>query len=303
MPELPEVEALRRSLIPWIIGQKVNLVKVSLPKLVTSSGTKRESSNQKAQEFEQKITNKTITKINRRAKNLLFEFQDCSLMLVHLKMTGQLVFAPKEKRKTQKQTIIAGGHPIQESEVKLPHKHTYVNFELSNGTLYYNDVRQFGYLLYYDSRETFEKDNHFTGLGFEPLEDFDFEDFYRLMKARQSPIKKIFLDQSVVVGLGNIYADEVAFYAGVRPTRRGKSLTKKELQKLYEGIKTILPRAVDLGGSSVANYLLADGSRGNYAKEHMVYNRGGKPCYKCGRTLKKIQLAGRTTVYCTHDQK
>jgi formamidopyrimidine-DNA glycosylase len=116
-------------------------------------------------------------------------------------------------------------------------------------------------------------------------------------------LKKLFLDQRVVVGLGNIYADEVCFRAGVRPTRTVESLKLKDLKSLYTAITQILPEAVQDGGSSVANYLLADGQRGNFARKHFVYNRGGEDCKICASTLKKIKLAGRTTVYCPKCQK
>jgi len=297
MPELPEVESLRLSLLPKVVGSKIKKVRVLMPKLVSSKGTTRKVSTKKLSEFINGLENTQIMSINRRAKNLIFNLDSQGLFLVHLKMTGQLAFKGDDK-------IVVGGHPIAESEITLPNKHSYVIFELDNGTLYYNDVRQFGYLLYYNSKTELDKERHFDNLGLEPLADeFNWEDFYTRIKSKTGNIKKLFLDQTVVVGLGNIYADEVLFKAGVLPNRTVKSLSKSEIKKIFEAIKLILPKAVELGGSSVANYIMADGSRGTYAREHKVYGRAGKPCLVCGTILEKSVQAGRTTVFCRVCQK
>jgi formamidopyrimidine-DNA glycosylase len=298
MPELPEVESLRLSLLPFIKNQRILKTEIKLPKLVSGRGTKRISSNHKKDEFVSGVTGERILTIKRRAKNLMIELTGDKLILVHLKMTGQLVFKPNKGKQ-----IITGGHPIQDSEKELPHKHTYIIFELENGNLYYNDVRQFGYVLYYAKKSDFEKENHFKDLGVEPLEEFGFESFYKEMKAKTGSLKQVFLDQKIVVGLGNIYADEVSFKAGVRPMRKANKITKKEYRKIYDAIKEIMPKAVAMGGSSVANYLLADGSRGNYAREHKVYARAGKECLVCGNILLKTVIGSRTTVYCKVCQK
>ncbi len=301
MPELPEVESLRRSLVPFIVGQKILEIDVKLPKLISAKGTTRQISEEKTSSFIDGLTNQRIIDIDRRAKNLIFKLENKSILLVHLKMTGQLVYKPNIEDKTK---LIWGGHPIKDSEQNLPHKHTYLTFKLEQGTLYYNDVRQFGYLLFYPNQAEFKQENHFKDLGVEPFdEEFTFEYFLQHLSKKSGQLKKVFLDQTVVVGLGNIYVDEVCFAAGVIPTRMVKSLAKGEIRKLYNAIKYILPKAVELGGSSVANYLLADGSRGNYANEHKVYNRGGKPCLVCGTLLEKVQSSGRTTVYCKVCQK
>ncbi len=299
MPELPEVESLRQSLLPFVIDQKITHISVTKPKLVSEKGTKRSENQDKVDEFIEELTKETIINISRRAKNLIFETQNNKILLVHLKMTGQLVF-----QNHQRENQVLGGHPIQESENTLPNKHSHVIFTLSNGTLYFNDTRMFGYLLYYPNYTSMIADKHFDKLGLEPLDvEFTLEQFRRRMKTKTGVLKKIFLDQSVVVGLGNIYADEVCFYASVRPSRAAKTLKKSEIEKLYYGIITILPRAVAAGGSSVANYLLADGSKGNYAHQHKVYGRAGKSCLTCSTVLEKIILAGRTTVFCPKCQK
>lgn len=355
MPELPEVESLRRSLLPFVLGQRVLRVEVKLAKLVSGKGTKRKLDLEKKSIFELGMIGKIISKVDRRNKNLIFSLENnhnlssqktqidfktadsgntnfkvnskpeakvndsldknlveyvriknnqqtsakTSAMMVHLKMTGQLVYKAKEGGE-----VVAGGHPIQESQTDLPHKHTYITFELENGYLYYNDVRQFGYLLYFESLAQIESEDHFEGFGQEPLEEkFDFKRFSMELLSKKSILKKVLLDGKVVVGVGNIYADEICFASKVLPTRKIESLTKIEVKRIFENTKSILLEAVAQGGSSVANYLLADGTGGNYARYHKVYGRGGKPCLVCGNTLQKIVVGGRGTVFCQVCQK
>jgi formamidopyrimidine-DNA glycosylase len=302
MPELPEVESLRRSLEPYIVGQKIESVEVRMPKLVSGKGTKRTVSLEAEKAFVNGITRRSVKSLTRRAKNIIVTFDNDTVMVVHLKMTGQLVFKPFKLGDGVR--MVTGGHPIELSDSQLPNKHTYVIFSFENGTLYYNDVRQFGYLLYFPSLEHAINDGHFAKLGLEPLdEDFTLKGFEQAISKKSGNLKKVLLDQEVVVGLGNIYADEACFAAKIRPDRNAKTLTKKEIKNLYLAIKKIIPHAIELGGSSIADYLLADGSRGNYAREHNVYGRGGKECLVCGTILTKMVNAGRTTVFCTCCQK
>lgn len=304
MPELPEVENLRLGLTHKIVGQKIKSVKVLAPKLVSGSGNVRTPSRVKTAEFIKGITGKVIERIDRRAKNLIFRLKGGGLLLVHLKMSGQFVYREGKK-------MVEGGHPIELSRSELPNKHTHIIFELSRGTLFYNDIRTFGYLLYFKNQFILDQIGHFKNVGPEPLsKEFTLEYFSRSLKnknpaspAGRSKLKAVLLGQSLVAGLGNIYADEVCFEAGVRPTRRASSLTGEEMKKLYAAIKRILKRAVESGGSSVATYMLLDESRGNYAREHKVYGRGGEVCANCRKKLKSITAAGRTTVFCVSCQK
>jgi len=297
MPELPEVENLRLGLECKIVGQKIKSVKVLAPKLVAGAGNIRVSSRAKTAEFISGITGKVIEGIERRAKNLILRFKGGGLLLVHLKMSGQFVY--REGKKT-----VEGGHPIELSRSELPNKHTHIIFELSRGTLYYNDIRTFGYLLYFKNQSSFDKMGHFKDVGPEPMSsEFTPEYFAGALKSKRSKLKAVLLGQSVVAGLGNIYADEACFEAGVRPTRVASSLSAGEAGRLYSAIKRILKRAIETGGSSVATYMLLDESRGNYAREHKVYGRGGEECANCGKKLKNITLGGRTTVFCVSCQK
>ena len=297
MPELPEVESLRRSLVPVLVGQRILKVQVNRGKIVSSSGTTRKENPLKTFEFENKMLGATIISMERRAKNIMITLDNGNVILVHLKMTGQLVFQPTSGK------LVSGGHPIEESETILPNKHSYVIWTLNDGVLFYNDVRQFGYVLFYKNYQSILDDGHFAELGVEPLEDeFTLETFGKIKK-KTGVLKAVLLGQSVVVGLGNIYCDEVCYAAKVRPDRKCDTLTKKEIERLYSETKRIILKAVESNGSSIANYLLGDGTRGNYANYHLVYGKKGKPCSICGQILTDIKLAGRTTIFCKKCQK
>jgi formamidopyrimidine-DNA glycosylase len=299
MPELPEVESLRLSLIrAGLLGRKIFAVEILEPKIISGKGNRRRISKTKTEEFKNGLKNKKIIRLDRRAKNLIFRLSDGGVLLVHLKMTGQLVYRSPTGH------LAAGGHPIEKSVWVLPNSSTRLVFQLDQGTLFYNDTRKFGYLLYYPDEKSFEREEHFQALGPEPLSrEFTLEYFIRALKQNRRRLKAALLDQGIVTGLGNIYCDEVAFAADLRPNRVCSGLKKPEAEKLYAVIRKIIKRAIQLKGTSISDYLLSDGRRGNYAKELKVYGRSGKLCLKCKKPLKTIQLAGRTTVFCPICQK
>lgn len=306
MPELPEVENLRLGLLKYIKGQKILKVEVSKPKLVSSKSTKREISKSKVLEFQKGLIGEKFLNVKRRAKNLIFKLSNEKYILAHLKMTGQFIYEnnPTSHKATAGQEKFIGGHPIEISETTLPNKHTHIIFHLEKGTLYYNDTRMFGYVLYYPNTESFEKENHFGGLGFEPEDkNFTLPYFINALKNKRSKIKTVLLNQDIVVGVGNIYADESLFEAKISPTRPANSLTKQEATLLFKAIKRILQKAISVGGSSVATYRLIDDSRGNYAREHKVYGKVGQKCVKCNHPLRKIIIGSRTTIFCPNCQK
>lgn len=299
MPELPEVEALRLGLEKKIIGSKIIDCKILKPKIISGKSTNRKPSKKLLDNFLLGIKNKKIAKIERVAKNLIVEFSDKSVLVVHLKMTGQLVFVGKKKEK------VLGGHPITDSYINsLPNKHTCVIFKLDNGELFYNDVRMFGYVLFYKNIMEARESGHFSKIGLEPFgSDFTLVYFKKELKKKNKNIKSVLLDQSIVNGAGNIYSDEICFASKVLPSRICKTLTDPEISSLYKNTKKILDLAIKHGGSSISNYLLADGSRGNYARLHKVYGRASEKCLVCKNILQKEKIAGRTTVFCTHCQK
>ncbi len=299
MPELPEVENLRRGLEKNIIGQKILTIKVNEPKLISGKGTLRISSDKKRTEFVAGPTGEKFIAVERRAKNLIFKLSHDKMVLVHLKMTGQFVYKAKDGKNK-----IIGGHPIEISENTLPNKHSHVIFELEKGTLFYNDTRKFGYLLYYPTTEAFEKENHFETYGKEPLDKgFTLEYFIDSLKIKKSTIKSVLMGQEIVTGVGNIYTDESLFESGIDPRRSAASLKPNEIKKLHGNIIDIMKRAIKAGGSSVATYRLLDESRGNYAREHKVYGKAGKNCINCKNKLEKILIQSRTTTFCPRCQK
>ncbi len=307
MPELPEVENLRIGLEREIRNQKILSAEVRLPKLVSGTGNKRKASSAKAAEFVKGVTGKKIIEIDRRAKNLIFKLSDGSAILVHLKMSGQFTYRPDKGW-----GLVEGGHfpnlatggPIELSRSALPNKHTHIIFKLDKGTLFYNDTRTFGYLIYYKNLAALQNSETLKNLGPEPLsKEFTVQYFESALKKKKKNLKSALLGQEIVVGLGNIYVDEVCFVAGVNPSRLTNKVKPEEVKKLYGAIKKILPHAIKLGGSSVATYMLLDESRGNFAREHKVYGKDGDPCVNCKKPLSKKTLAGRTTVFCKNCQR
>lgn len=310
MPELPEVESIRLGLLNKLKDKYISNIEIIKPKIVSSHSNIRKADKDKVDYFIKNTKNKRIKDIKRRAKNIFIILNDDSLILIHLKMTGQLVFVDNKNNKT------AGGHPIIDSyKNDLPNKHTCIIFEIKkksqdktknniDGRLFYNDVRQFGYCLYYDKLDDIINKKHFDKIGMEPFDNnFTLEYFEDKLKNKTKSIKSILLEQSIVAGCGNIYCDEICFASGVLPNKKGASLTKNELKKIYNSIKKILQNAIDEGGSSISDYLLADGSRGNYARYHKVYGRSGEKCLKCKNILQKMLINTRTTVFCDNCQK
>lgn len=302
MPELPEVENLRRGLQKALRGRRIRAVKVNKPKLVSGKGNNRTASAKKAGEFARKLKGDSVAAVERLAKNLIFRMKSGATVVAHLKMSGQFAYKDGRASMSGKRAVI-GGHPIELSESELPNKHTHIIFDLDKGALYYNDTRMFGYVLWYPDYEAAHK-AHFGELGPEPLGPaFTLKYFREALAKSGAMLKAALLAQSIVTGLGNIYVDEACFMAGVRPDRRADNLTASEVQKLYVAIKKILTKAIEAGGSSVSTYRLLDMTRGNYAREHKVYGRAGEPCVKCARPLSKMLIQTRTTVFCNNCQK
>ena len=162
----------------------------------------------------------------------------------------------------------------------------------------------FGYILFYKDINEAKVSGHFSKIGLEPFaQDFTLAYFENELKNKNKNIKSVLLDQSIVNGAGNIYSDEICFASKVLPNRICKTLNDKEISSLYKNTKKILDLAIQHGGSSISDYLLADGSRGNYARLHKVYGKGGKKCVICKNILQKEKIAGRTTVFCRYCQK
>lgn len=284
MPELPEVETIRRGLLSRIIDKKITKVEVKKPRLVKNT----------TKDFINALQGNKISNIKRRGKLLVFALKDKGYLLIHLKMTGQLVFK-------QKETIIAGGHSFAGDE--LPNKYSYIVFTFSDGSqLFFNDIRQFGYLRIVKRDELQEI---LQAYGIEPLtEDFTLENFKNVLSKRRTAIKAVLMDQKLIAGLGNIYASEVCFFARVKPDRPANTLTEKEIKDLYQGCKTIIKKAIEEQGTTINNYTDASGRQGNFVKLLQVYGRGGKKCFRCKKgVIIKTKISNRGTYHCDHCQR
>lgn len=286
MPELPEVETLRRELDKALAGKTVKSAKALWPKAVLPLSVKQ---------FEMKLKNQKITEVNRRAKMLILNFSKDLSLVFHLKMTGQVIFVP------QKGEATFGGHPT--NDVQTPGKHTRLILEFTNGDhLYFNDMRKFGWAKLLTESELDKITSH---SGPEPLGK-DFTDNFLIDLFSKYPnrtIKQILLDQTLIAGIGNIYADEASFLSGLMPNRKVGTIKKEEIIELRKQIVSVLKLSISKGGTSARDYRRSDGSKGNFISYLKVYGREKEPCKKCGREILKMRHVGRGTHYCPHCQR
>lgn len=277
MPELPEVETIKLGFSKKIIGFKIRSIKVISPKSFIGDSNL--------------LRGKIILKVWRRAKILGIEVGEMTV-LFHLKMTGQLIYDDGSR--------FIGGHPTPDMLKKLPNSHTRVIFTFSdNSKLYFNDQRRFGWVKIVDSGQI-TGDSFFKKLGPEPLEkDFTWQILKtNLLKHKSQPIKVALLDQASVSGIGNIYASEACFQAGIDPRRKVFALTDKEFKKLHQGIIKSLKAGIKYGGATKTHFVDADGHKGYFLDYAFVYGKDKHNCKKCGTEIEKIQLGGRGTYFC-----
>jgi formamidopyrimidine-DNA glycosylase len=268
MPELPEVENVRRNLETLVVGKTIESVEVRLPRIIrTPDDTVR---------FALELSGRTITGVGRRGKYLLFSVPPYTL-ISHLRMEGRYGLSHK-------------GDPIE--------PHTHVIFHFTDGDeLRYRDVRQFGTMDLVTSELDFPAG--FQKLGPEPLdESFTAADFFQRLHSRKAPVKALLLDQSCIAGLGNIYVDESLFLSHIHPERIGCSLTESEVSLLLEQIRAVIQKAIAAGGSSIRSYVDGYGRHGGFQMELNVYGRAGQACVTCGSQIEKIRVAGRGTHFC-----
>lgn len=288
MPELPEVETVRRGLHELIIGREVKKVVHDTPKSFPNA----------AADVEQFLIGATITDVRRRAKVLLIDLSSEYTLVIHLKMTGQLVFRAAD-------IAFGAGHPNDSLIGELPDKSTRVTFAFGDDShLYFNDQRKFGWVRLLPTIEVPNID-FMKKVGPEPLDaEFTAKQFTERFKRRaRSPIKAALLDQTVVAGVGNIYADESLWGAKIHPLRPVASITKKEFETLYSELRDVMNLAIEKGGSTDRNYVNAEGKKGSYIDFARVFRREGKPCPRCGTTIIKFKAAGRGTHICPNCQR
>ncbi len=308
MPELPEVQTVVSELDKRLVGRKIKRVVVNMGKIISigpqTVSNIRDASQKKVDEFASLLTGHKFLSVRRRGKMLIFDIDGTLSMLVHLKMTGQFIFEDREqaKRTGSKYKIL---NKLTAPLVKLPTKHTHVIFYFTDGsTLYYNDLRQFGYLRIVKDADI-DKVKEFKDYGPEPLDkSFTSEVFAAALKNRKKiPIKLALMDTKVVVGIGNIYSDEILYHARVRPDRKVESLSTKELKAVFDQIKPVLKAGIKYKGSSVGDFVRTDGKWGSMGKHHYVYGRKKQACLGCGTMILSKKLGGRTTCFCLKEQK
>lgn len=273
MPELPEVESVRRGLAQTVVGKTITEVEVRWPRIIQTDSMEI---------FKKKLINQTIQEIKRRGKFLLI-YLDKYVLISHLRMEGKYFL---------------------KSELVPVDKHTHVIFGFNDKTeLRYNDVRKFGRIQLVPIGEEY-KTKSLMKLGPEPTADQLFSSgMTEFLENKTKAIKTILLDQTMVVGIGNIYADEILFDAAIHPQRPGNSLSKSEVSTLRESIIHIMNEAVKFGGSTIRTYHNMLGEDGTYQEYHQVYGKKDESCPNCQTTIEKIQLNGRGTHFCPHCQK
>lgn len=287
MPELPEVETVARGLHTHIQGKTIKNVIVLEKKKFKGTPA----------QLKKYAVGKPVTAITRRAKWLILELSSGYGFVIHLKMTGQLLYQANHDN----QGLFLGGHTMSHEKIhKLPSSHTRVVFEFQDQSrLYFQDMRKFGYVEFYSPAEI---EQYFIQkkLGLEPLDKAFTFNYFRTQLQRHSKttIKAVLLNQSIIAGLGNIYVDDTCWQAKVKPTRLVSSLTIVEQKALFQASKKIITEAIKLGGTSFSHYYRVDGTLGQYWQKRKVYGRTGEPCIRCTTLIKKTRCAGRGTHYC-----
>ena len=272
MPELPEVETVRRGLEKLILGKKISNIEIHYPKMIKTD----------LEQFQKEMPGQVIQTMGRRGKYLLFYLSN-KVLISHLRMEGKYFY-----------------YPDQVPERK--HAHVFIHFE-DGGTLVYEDVRKFGTM---EILAPELLDSYFISkkLGPEPSEqDFDLESLKLALKKSKKPIKPHLLDQTLVAGLGNIYVDEVLWRAKFHPSRTSNSLTTQEARKVHDETINVLGQAVEKGGSTIRTYTNAFGEDGTMQEFHQVYDKAGQACSRCETIIEKIQLGGRGTHFCPKCQR
>jgi formamidopyrimidine-DNA glycosylase len=283
MPELPEVETIRLGLGRLLPGRRVRAVEFNWPKSFPNAGA----------DVQQFLEGAEVTAVKRRAKVLLIELSSNYSLVVHLKMTGQLVFQQSGER-------FGAGHPSASLKGELPDRSTRVIIDFEDGAkLFFNDQRKFGWMRLMPTPEVMNLD-FFRKVGPEPLSaDFTWRHLrQRLARRPNTSIKAALLDQTVIAGVGNIYADESLWGARIHPASVVKNLSAVQIHKLYDELVYVLRLSIEKGGSTDKNYVDAEGKRGSYLSFARVFRREGKECPRCGHIIEKTRVAGRGTHFC-----
>ena len=273
MPELPEVETIRRSLVSVVTGKQITDVTILLPRMVRRQGSPHELIG--------RVRGRTVKRVRRRGKSLLCMLDSLDVLIFRLGMTGQLLWSHTD--------CLLG---------EDKHTHVIIHFEKGEKILF-RDIRQFGEM-YLVKKGSLEKT---LQMGAEPLhKSFTFEALKKI-SASSVKIKHLLMDQKKIAGIGNIYSDEILFEAGIHPCKPASSLKGKELQSLHNAIGTILREAIACKGDTLSDYRTPFGEKGQYQHFHRVYQRGGETCRRCPAPIQRVKLSGRSCHFCPSCQK
>lgn len=271
MPELPEVETIKRTLATKIRGKKITGVEVLLPKLIEPLSV---------EEFKEALKGNYIQSLGRRGKYLLVQLYYLNTLIISLRMTGRLIFFP----------------PGKKVEVD---KHTHMVLEFNDGShLRFSDTRKFG-RVHCVLTEKVEKESEISKLGPEPLGmEFSEPKLWKMLLSKRKKIKQLLMDQTFIAGIGNIYADEILFRARIHPETIPSTLVSEQVHDLYLAIISVLSEAIVQKGTTFRDYVDGEGNTGNYQSFLQVYGRKGKKCCQCGHPIESIKLGGRTSHFC-----
>lgn len=284
MPELPEVETIKKGLEKYLVGHRVGKIKIVDKKILKEGKPSA-------------VAGAKVTSVERKGKVLIINLDNGYSVVVHIKLTGQLIYqgpqVPKNIKPSEK--LVAPS---------LPDKHTHVIFYLDKkGILYYRDFRRFGWIRIVHTQDIGDL-KFLAELGPEPFDDLTLDRFKEIVSKSSAKIKALLMNQKKIGGVGNIYANEALFLADIDPRRPAKSLTQEEKVRLYKAILKVLKTGLRYYGTTEINFVDVLGQPGSYQKHLLVYGRQGQSCpKKCGGTIKKIRIGGRGTYFCPHCQK
>jgi len=281
MPELPEVETVVRRLHPLLKGRRLDAVEILRKKSFQGQVSS--------------VVGAKVMKVRRRAKLLIIDFDNKKYLLVHLKMTGQLIFVDRNKK-------IAGGHPTKDWLDQLPGKHTRVILKFSSGgTLFFNDLRVFGWIKIVDVKQLANELNKY---GPDIIDKrLSLTKFFNLLASSRRAVKLVILDSHKVAGIGNIYACDGLNLARISPFRPANQLTREETARLFDSLRQVIKLGIKYQGATISDYMTADGVKGGYQNIIRVYGKTGQPCPNCGAAIVKTKQGGRSTYWCRQCQQ
>ena len=291
MPELPEVEVIRRGIERLVAGRRISRVRITRDSHVFLT---------KPASLKRTLVGREVLGIARRGKYLLVRLDDGKRLMLHLGMTGQLISRQAAGRRSRPTSRRSRSRPEGREGVQADkHTHLILSFGDQGPEVLFRDVRKFGRVCLLPAGHS---NSRLDRLGIDALEASG-EDLFQASRSRKVAVKTLLLNQALIAGVGNIYADEALFQARIRPTRRAGRLTRRDCQVLMGSVKQVLMRAITTGGSSISDFVASDGSSGSYQREHQVYGRGGKPCGACGESIRKITVGQRAAHYCPRCQR